>query len=93
MFVLGPLTEVGGVAVQQRLGLDRLVLLAEADVAVGVQLRHVLGEQVDGDGAARTVGGVRLPVGGEGRQRLLGGVQVVVRRLKVLPVEGETELV
>ena len=81
--------------VQQRLGLDRLVLLAEADVSVRVQLRHVLGEQVDRDGAARTVGGVGLPVGRDGRHRLLRGVQVVVRRLKVLPAGGmwKTKLV
>ena len=86
MFVLGLLAEVGGVSVQQCLRLDRLVLLAEADVAVGVQSAHVFGEQVDRDGAGRAVRRVRLPVGGEGGHGLLRRVQIIVRRLKVLPV-------
>lgn len=79
-FVVTVLRVLAAVLVDDRLVLDELVLLAEADVAVGVQLGDVTREVLVVHGVASLAGdgNWRFKVDVRRRLRLVGVVQVVV---------------
>ena len=71
--------EVGGEVLLRRHGLNGLVLLAEADVAVGVERGHVPDEEVSRDGRLGEAGAAARVSAAQGGGRGGGALDVPVR--------------
>ena len=71
--------EVGGEVLLRRHGLNGLVLLAEADVAVGVERGHVPDEEVSRDGRLGEAGAAASVSAAQGGGRGGGALDVPVR--------------